>query len=144
MVEPRHARLIAFGAYALLAFLFFGLGPLIEPGRQYIGVLDDPQILGALRNSLLVAFATTVVCTVVGAAAALGLRRLRHTAAAEGLLLLPMVAPEVVLDYVVWHEVCHLEVMDHSPRFWDLLASRWPGYREQVRWLRRHGATLVL
>ena len=44
MVEPRHARLIAFGAYPLLAFLFFGLGPLIEPGRQYIGVFDDPQI----------------------------------------------------------------------------------------------------
>ena len=27
-----------------------------------------------------------------------------------------------VLDYVVWHEVCHLQVMDHSPRFWGLLA----------------------
>jgi hypothetical protein len=30
--------------YALLAFLFFGLRPLIQPGRQYIGVFDDPQI----------------------------------------------------------------------------------------------------
>jgi hypothetical protein len=49
-----------------------------------------------------------------------------------------------VLDYVVWHEVCHLEVMDHSPHFWALLRRRCPGYREQVRWLRRHGATLVL
>ena len=55
-----------------------------------------------------------------------------------------LLAPEEVLDYVVWHEVCHLEVMDHSPRFWRLLASRSPGYREQVRWLRVHGATLVL
>jgi predicted metal-dependent hydrolase len=55
-----------------------------------------------------------------------------------------LLAPAAVLDYVVWHEVCHLEVMDHSPRFWALLASRCPGYREQVRWLRRHGATLVL
>ena len=55
-----------------------------------------------------------------------------------------LLAPEAVLDYVVWHEVCHLEVMDHSPRFWDLLAERCPGYREQVRWLRRNGATLVL
>jgi len=49
-----------------------------------------------------------------------------------------------VLDYVIWHEVCHLEVMDHSFRFWRLLASRSPGYREQMRWLRMHGATLVL
>jgi predicted metal-dependent hydrolase len=55
-----------------------------------------------------------------------------------------LLAPEPVLDYVVWHEVCHLEVMDHSPRFWALLGSRWPQYREHARWLRRHGATLVL
>jgi predicted metal-dependent hydrolase len=55
-----------------------------------------------------------------------------------------LLAPEAVLDYVVWHEVCHLEVMDHSPRFWRLLAARCPDYRQQLRWLRRHGATLVL
>ena len=45
---------------------------------------------------------------------------------------------------MVWHEVCHLEVLDHSPRFWALLASRCPDYREHVRWLRQHGGTLVL
>ena len=55
-----------------------------------------------------------------------------------------MLAPAAVLDYVVWHEVCHLEVMDHSPRFWALLAARCPGYRQHVQWLRRHGATLIL
>ncbi|HEX4280434.1 MAG TPA: SprT family zinc-dependent metalloprotease [Solirubrobacteraceae bacterium] len=55
-----------------------------------------------------------------------------------------LLAPEAVLDYVVWHEVCHLEVMDHSPRFWRLVASRSPGYREHVRWLRTNGPTLVL
>jgi predicted metal-dependent hydrolase len=55
-----------------------------------------------------------------------------------------LLAPEPVLDYVVWHEVCHLEVMDHSPRFWALLESRCPDCRAEARWLRRHGATLVL
>ncbi len=55
-----------------------------------------------------------------------------------------LLAPEPVLDYVVWHEVCHLEVMDHSRRFWELLGKRCPDYREQSRWLRRHGQTLVL
>jgi predicted metal-dependent hydrolase len=55
-----------------------------------------------------------------------------------------LLAPEPVLDYVVWHEVCHLEVMDHSPRFWALLARRCPDYRDHARWLRRNGATLVL
>ena len=55
-----------------------------------------------------------------------------------------LLGPEPVLDYVVWHEVCHLEIMDHSPRFWSLLASRCPDYRIHSRWLRRYGATLVL
>jgi hypothetical protein len=55
-----------------------------------------------------------------------------------------LLAPEPVLDYVVWHEVCHLEVMDHSARFWRLVAARSPGYREHVRWLRANGPTLVL
>jgi predicted metal-dependent hydrolase len=55
-----------------------------------------------------------------------------------------LLAPEPVLDYVIWHEVCHLEVMDHSPRFWALLERRCPGYRQHLRWLRRHGGTLIL
>ncbi len=48
-----------------------------------------------------------------------------------------LLAPERVLEYVVWHEVCHLEVLDHSPRFWALLERHWPGYREERDWLRR-------
>ena len=55
-----------------------------------------------------------------------------------------LLAPPEVLDYVVEHEVCHLEVMDHSPRFWALLESRVPGWRAHARWLRRYGSTLVL
>ena len=34
-----------------------------------------------------------------------------------------LLAPPEILDYVVEHEVCHLEVMDHSPRFWRLLLA---------------------
>jgi len=55
-----------------------------------------------------------------------------------------LLAPERVLEYVVWHEVCHLQVLDHSQRFWKLLERHWPSYREERDWLRRHGATLVL
>ena len=55
-----------------------------------------------------------------------------------------LLAPERVLEYVVWHEVCHLESLDHSPRFWVLVERRWPDYREDRDWLRRNGATLVL
>jgi predicted metal-dependent hydrolase len=55
-----------------------------------------------------------------------------------------LLAPVAVLDYVIEHEVCHLEVMDHSPRFWALLESRVPDWREHADWLRRYGSTLVL
>jgi predicted metal-dependent hydrolase len=55
-----------------------------------------------------------------------------------------LLAPEPVLDYVVWHEVCHLEIRDHSPRFWALVERRCPGWSIQRDWLRRHGATLLL
>jgi predicted metal-dependent hydrolase len=55
-----------------------------------------------------------------------------------------LLAPEEVLDYVVWHEACHLIHMDHSPRFWGLVERHVPGYQGPRRWLRRNGATLVL
>ena len=55
-----------------------------------------------------------------------------------------LLAPESVMDYVIEHEVCHLEVMDHSPRFWALLESRVPGWREHAAWLRSYGSTLAL
>jgi predicted metal-dependent hydrolase len=55
-----------------------------------------------------------------------------------------LLAPPAVLDYVVEHEVVHLEVLDHSQRFWILLAERVPDWREQERWLRRHGHALRL
>jgi predicted metal-dependent hydrolase len=55
-----------------------------------------------------------------------------------------LLGPEEVLDYVVWHEACHLRVLDHSPRFWALLERHCPGYREPRRWLRRYGSGLAL
>jgi predicted metal-dependent hydrolase len=55
-----------------------------------------------------------------------------------------LLAPPEVLAYVVWHEACHLVHLDHSPRFWGLLEQHVPGYRAPKRWLRQHGAQLVL
>jgi predicted metal-dependent hydrolase len=55
-----------------------------------------------------------------------------------------LLAPEEILDYVVWHEVCHLEILDHSRAFWRLLGSRRPSWRSERDWLRRNGATLTL
>ena len=55
-----------------------------------------------------------------------------------------LLAPAAVLDAVVWHEVCHLEVANHSASFWALLERRCPDYRDHQRWLRRYGDLLIL
>jgi predicted metal-dependent hydrolase len=55
-----------------------------------------------------------------------------------------LLAPPEILEYVVWHEACHLVHMDHSRRFWSLLERHLPDYRTPRRWLKVNGATLVL
>ncbi len=55
-----------------------------------------------------------------------------------------LLAPDEVLDYVIWHEACHLVVMDHSRDFWSLLERHLPGFRAPQRWLRDNGTALVL
>jgi predicted metal-dependent hydrolase len=55
-----------------------------------------------------------------------------------------LLGPPEILDYVVEHEVAHLEVHDHSRRFWSLLASRYPQWRAREEWLRRYGQALRL
>jgi predicted metal-dependent hydrolase len=55
-----------------------------------------------------------------------------------------LLAPAEILDYVVEHEVTHLEIHDHSHRFWSLLGGRCPDYRRHEAWLKRHGQSLRL
>jgi predicted metal-dependent hydrolase len=54
-----------------------------------------------------------------------------------------VLAPFEALDYVVVHELCHLQVPDHSSRFWALVERHRPGWREQRAWLREHGPELL-
>jgi predicted metal-dependent hydrolase len=54
-----------------------------------------------------------------------------------------VLAPFEVLDYVVVHEVCHLREANHSRRFWRLVESRRPGWRDQRDWLNEHGPELL-
>lgn len=44
-----------------------------------------------------------------------------------------------IIDYVVAHELSHLRVMDHSPRFWDTVRSVVPDYADMRRALREDG-----
>jgi predicted metal-dependent hydrolase len=55
-----------------------------------------------------------------------------------------LLAPEACLDYVVWHEACHLVHAHHRPTFWALLQEHVPEWREPSAWLREHGTDLRL
>ena len=51
-------------------------------------------------------------------------------------------APRRVFEYVVVHELCHLEERNHSPKFWSLVESLLPDYRERREWLKTNGIAL--
>lgn len=50
--------------------------------------------------------------------------------------------PDWVRDYVLVHELMHLRRLDHSPKYWALVAAAYPEYERARRWLREHGRGL--
>jgi predicted metal-dependent hydrolase len=55
-----------------------------------------------------------------------------------------IMCPPAVIDYVVVHELTHLEVAGHNPRFWGQVAKILPDYAARRRWLNREGAPFLL
>jgi predicted metal-dependent hydrolase len=53
-----------------------------------------------------------------------------------------ILAPSEALDTVVIHELAHLRVFGHGPRFWALVESRRPDHRVWRRWLHDHAQEL--
>lgn len=53
-----------------------------------------------------------------------------------------MMAPEWIFNYVIIHELCHLQIPNHSSQFWDLVARHCPRYQEARTWLKANGASL--
>jgi len=50
-----------------------------------------------------------------------------------------IMAPPHVLDYVVVHEMCHMEHKDHSKNFWNRVSSIMPDYKDRRKWLKENG-----
>jgi predicted metal-dependent hydrolase len=50
--------------------------------------------------------------------------------------------PSKVMDYLIIHELAHLQEMNHSKRFWDLVGKLCPAYMESEMWLKMNGARL--
>ena len=53
-----------------------------------------------------------------------------------------ILAPPEALDTVVVHELVHLRIFGHGPRFWALVASRRSDHQVWRRWLREHATEL--
>lgn len=53
-----------------------------------------------------------------------------------------ILAPPAVLDYLAAHEVSHLVEMNHSPRFWRVVARVCPHVERSKKWLDTHGNDL--
>jgi predicted metal-dependent hydrolase len=53
-----------------------------------------------------------------------------------------VLAPPWVLDSIVVHELCHIDELNHSDRFWAILDERYPRHQEASDWLRDHGPAL--
>ena len=45
--------------------------------------------------------------------------------------------PEDAIDYVVVHELAHLIELNHSPRFWAVVASVFPDYKSRRKILKK-------
>ena len=53
-----------------------------------------------------------------------------------------VLVPDFVREYVMLHELMHRRELNHSARFWRLVADVCPRMDEAVRWLRLDGARL--
>jgi predicted metal-dependent hydrolase len=47
-------------------------------------------------------------------------------------------APKSCIDYVIHHELCHLKVYNHSPRFYNLLSKVNPDWQKQKDYLNKN------
>ena len=50
-----------------------------------------------------------------------------------------VMAPVFVLDYIVVHEMCHMEYKNHSKDFWNRVCAVMPDYEVRRSWLRNNG-----
>jgi predicted metal-dependent hydrolase len=55
-----------------------------------------------------------------------------------------VMAPPRIIDYLILHELAHLECPNHSKRFWDKLRKICPDYEKCDLWLKENGRNLTL
>ena len=50
--------------------------------------------------------------------------------------------PLKILDYVIMHELCHVQIPNHSSNYWTLLHKVMPDYEQRKEWLRINWRTI--
>ena len=55
-----------------------------------------------------------------------------------------VMAPIIVLDYVVVHELAHTKEKNHGSRFWQIVASQKPAYKQHRIWLKENANKLQM
>ena len=55
-----------------------------------------------------------------------------------------VLAPPEIVDYVLVHELCHIQHPNHSKSFWKKVGKHCATCRDSRQWLRRHGDELDL
>ncbi len=50
-----------------------------------------------------------------------------------------ILTPPKVMEYVVIHELCHIQERNHSADFWALVEKHCPNYKEYRLWLKQNG-----
>lgn len=55
-----------------------------------------------------------------------------------------VMAPVPVIDYVVVHELVHLQVKSHSKEYWSRVRLIMPDYQNKIEWLEQNGHLLRL
>lgn len=53
-------------------------------------------------------------------------------------------APKEIIEYVAVHELAHIRHKNHSPRFWQEVASYIPDWKNRRDWLKYRGALLQI
>lgn len=51
-------------------------------------------------------------------------------------------APLHIIDHIIVHELAHLKEMNHSAKFWEIVAKHFPQYKECKKWLVQNGHLL--
>ncbi|MBI4778523.1 M48 family metallopeptidase [Candidatus Desantisbacteria bacterium] len=55
-----------------------------------------------------------------------------------------IMSPLHIIDYVVIHELMHIDEKNHSRRFWNKVKTVIPNFKESRKWLKENGHLLVV